>query len=241
MGLLVWLTFGNSGISKYSWLGPLSGVGYNWMYFWDVVKDESSANDNVFVVSTISNDGTSGGSRRFGVTKFAYPGTETWTRTLSAGSGANLFPQAALASDTAGNVYAAGSNQAIARPFIAKYNSSGTLQWQREFVQNVDRGIFNIVSIALEGTSYLSIEMQVPGQPQQTAYCRIPTDGTKTGTYDIGNAQVVYQASSYTDASESFTSQAAPSYVVSTSWGWTATNSSLTIADANLTVQAVTI
>lgn len=235
-GLLCSSAFGTTGLVTSLWSGPSS----NWCYFTAVNKDQSSASTYVFIQSTISNGSTSGGTRRLGITRMSQNGTQVWTRTLSSTN--SLIPGNAIASDTSGNVYASGYNGTSGNWFIVKYNVSGTIQWQREFASNVaGTAIYNIASIALESTTYLSIEMQAPGTPGKTAYCRIPTDGTKTGTYNIGSTQVIYQATTYTNTSESFTLNSNPSYTMSNSWTWNATNSSLTISDANLSVQAVTV
>lgn len=229
--------------NRASFLGPYDGTDYNWMYFFAMVPNRQTGSNSIYVMSTIASNSSGGGDRRVGISKHLTDGTQEWIRTLSAPAGASLYPARAMASDTSGNVYISGQypTSGLSRWFIAKYNSSGTLQWQREFLESGTISVYNIASIALEDTSYLSIEMQASGTPARTAYCRIPTDGTKTGNYMIGSTAVLYQPSSWTSTTESYTFTSAPSVSIYSTLGWSDDNSSLTIADAGLTVQAVTI
>jgi hypothetical protein len=216
-----------------------------WHYFPTVVTNAQLPDStNVFLQVTVATDTSGSGPFKLGtVYSQGSNYSRLWGRILSSASSHNLSPGVGMASDTAGNVYNTGVNDNTGNPFIVKYNVSGTIQWQREFVAtgtNMGSG-GGILSIALEGTTYLCLLMRAGGIPGKTGYCRIPTDGTKTGTYMIGSTQVVYQASSYTDANFILDPYDLPTFSMTSNRNWSNVSSSLTITDANLAVQAVTV
>lgn len=72
-------------------------------------------------------------------------GVVSWQRNLTTGS---LLARA-VATDSSGNVYIAGTNDSDTVGFLAKYNSSGTLQWQRTLASDSQCAI---QSIAVDGS-----------------------------------------------------------------------------------------
>jgi hypothetical protein len=71
--------------------------------------------------------------------KYNVSGTLQWQRSLASGSYAYFY---GVALDNSGNVYAVGSQDPGGTGddwIIAKYNSSGTLQWQRSLAGAIDR------------------------------------------------------------------------------------------------------
>ena len=86
------------------------------------------SNFNVYVFGG-ENDGVS--SNDFQLAKYDTSGVIQWQKTLSGGASADKGADLAL--DSSGNVYVVGaSNEGPSNNFqIAKYNSSGVVQWQR--------------------------------------------------------------------------------------------------------------
>ena len=174
----------------------------------DSVKEEGYGCDvdssgNVYVTGFTQTDSNTNTAI---LAKYNTSGSIQWQRSLSTTNKAALGYAIAV-DDTGNNVYVGGHTNSVdsARGYdmlIAKYNSSGTLQWQRTFgSSSFERleGIFvkdNVVyACALSGSSagkYLII--------------KIPTSGSLTGTYDGGN--YVYEASSLTSATSGLTDAA---------------------------------
>lgn len=105
--------------------------------------------------------------------------------------------------DSSGNVYVAGHIQTsgVRRAALIKYNSSGTLQWQRELFMS-SGGSGGGTSAEFQGINLKSGNPFVVGAgPQQSGalFDYFPADGSKTGTYLLDDAYVTYQASSGTD------------------------------------------
>ena len=96
-----------------------------------------------------------------------------------------------VSTDSQGNVYMYGahSNGSKGLVFVAKFNSSGTLQWQRYFDYSGSPLLPG--GIAIDSSDNLIVHMYISGTLMAT--WRLPSDGSKTGTY--GNW--TYAASSF--------------------------------------------
>jgi hypothetical protein len=98
--------------------------------------------------------------------------------------------------DATGDVYVATTDH------IVKYNSSGTIQWQRKLSRT--SGTVNIRGIKLSGTSIV-----VTGFTDTTSndiiIGKFPNDGTGTGTYVVGSSSFVYAAGTLTDSAGTLT------------------------------------
>ena len=118
-------------IAKYNSSGTLQWDrtlgGTNYEYFYGVTVDSS---DNYICAGTTTSDGA-GGSDGF-IAKYNSSGTLQWDRTLG-GSGLDNFWVVAV--DSADNIICVGQTRSDGAGavdcLIAKYNSSGTLQWDR--------------------------------------------------------------------------------------------------------------
>ena len=142
------------------------------------------------------------------VAKYDTSGTIQWQRTLSASGN---FSGNGIAVDSSGNVYITGRGLGASNRFgaiVAKYNTSGTIQWQRVLYAspNVTNGSEG-KGIFLDSSTNIYIT-GISGQDtgnNDIFVARLPTDGSKTGTYTVGSFSYVYTTSSLTEAAGSST------------------------------------
>jgi hypothetical protein len=140
--------------------------------------------------------------------KYNSSGVQQWITGLDS-TGFDFIATIKLASN--GDIYATGSSAYVDNADIqlAKYNSAGTLQWQRrvrsQYNQLADRG--QGLDFDLSGNIRLSGYFDYVGS-SRSIVMQIPSDGSKTGTYAISGAEVIYEASSMTASTPAFTSEA---------------------------------
>ena len=89
-----------------------------------------------------------------------------------------------IAVDSSGGVYFGGSGGSSADIFLAKYNSSGVIQWQRYLTYDWD----SLYDLTIDDSGSLYFTGGV-------VTAKLPTDGSLTGTY----GSYTYAASSLTD------------------------------------------
>ncbi len=139
------------------------------------------------------------------VAKYNTSGTLQWQRTLGGTSTQDFGEEIAI--DSSGNVYICartdagpGDNSML----IAKYNSSGAIQWQRTWSGS---GTENVYNIQVDDSN----NIYVLGYTRYTVtglggydiqLLKLPDDGSLTGTY----GSYTYAASSLTDAAGTLTS-----------------------------------
>jgi uncharacterized delta-60 repeat protein len=194
--------------------------------------------DNIYAVGLTSSTGA-GGQDVF-IAKYDSSGTLQWQRVLGGSGNESAFDVAVDAFD---NVYVIGqtaSAGAGANDFlIAKYDSSGTIQWQRVLGGSLadsgrgitldsDENIYAVGSTASAGAGGNDVLIAV-----------LPNDGSLTGTYAINASNIIYQASSLTAATSSLTSSALS--LASNTRSFTSTSTSLTSAAASLTENRVNL
>lgn len=126
-------------------------------------------------------------------------------------SGYSAFSSIAL--DSSSNIYCVGYNETSSGYWdglLVKYNSSGTIQWQRKFVS--PRQIW-LNQVAVDGNDDIVVCGEFNGGAGQTPIgntdnfiARVPNDGSGTGTYTLGpnNISVTYAASSLTSSNETY-------------------------------------
>ena len=152
------------------------------------------------------------------IAKYNTSGTIQWQRALKNSPLANMVTTS-IAVDSSGNVYNGGwyeienqiNNQSM---FIAKYNTSGVIQWQRSIVKT---GTVLAQANGLKSDS--SNNIYICGVLNGiTDYCqfilKLPNDGSKTGTY----AGVTYSASAFTDVIGPLTSSTISNTLSTTSF-----------------------
>lgn len=160
--------------------------------------------------------GTWGSSpRKAFLTKYNGTGTIQWQRRLDGGYGGRW---SSVVCDSSTNIYVVGKYENSSGDeimMIAKYNSSGTLQWQRTITHSQgfdlapqyvihDGSTLYITGFLLESSSYNSLMI-----------FKLPDDGSLTGTY----GKYTYAASSLTASTPSVTSQSNSVSSVSASLG----------------------
>jgi hypothetical protein len=148
---------------------------------------------------------SSGTGYEFGLIKRDSSGNIVWQRVITNSSSSYGMVMTNLAVDSSNNIYGTGYT-AVGSNFIAviaKWNSSGVLQWQRSFTPST--ASFGIYDIKIDSTGTF---MTLSGYTNTSgnydyALIKLPTDGTKTGTYTVGSYSYTYAASSYTETAYS--------------------------------------
>lgn len=203
-------------IAKYNSAGTLQ---------WQKVLSGSDTKVNCCTVDSSGNLYV-GSDRRLGaqLRKFDTNGALTWAKTLANGSGRGSASSVAI--DSSGNVYYTGF--IFSAPYtliLAKYNSSGTIQWQRSIALSGGNILYPTIAIDASGNINLAAYMQSVG----AFFARLPSDGSKTGTYTVGSYTITYAASSLTETtptntvSTSSLTAATPTYSLSSAGSTVAT------------------
>lgn len=138
--------------------------------------------------------------------KYNTSGTLQWSRKFDNGStGAEELR--AVTVDGADNIYVVGGFVAAGGSYydalIAKYNTSGTLQWQRALGGlDHDRGVGVVADRS--GNIYIALETENRTSTVQMdlMIAKLPADGSKTGTY----GRYTYEVSTVTEADAAGTS-----------------------------------
>ena len=155
------------------------------------------------------------------IAKYNDSGTLQWQRSLAV-SGRTLIIYKCRV-DSSGNVYYMGEttfSYITESLYIFKYDSSGTLQWQRKMnpTFNMSVGYGDFVIDQTDGRLIFNFgTAPAPSLTSNTMMMLIkyPTDGSITGTYAIGSSSIVISAGTATDASSSYTNATGTSTVFS--------------------------
>ena len=181
---------------------------------WRVIKYDSSGtiqwkrrttyNNNSSYVSGIAIDssenvyitGTTAGTPNAALHKLDSSGNFQWAVTFANVSGGKV-----QVDSTGSYVYVTGVNNYA--QFIAKFNSSGTVQYQRTmtltYSGNVQTNSYSNIVVTSD-FMYTAIAGYLYGGPGGNEYLieKLPLDGSKTGTYTVGILTAAYAASSIT-------------------------------------------
>lgn len=154
---------------------------------------------------------SSGVGYEFGLIKRNSSGTIQWQRVITNSSSSYGMAMTNLAVDSSNNIYGSAYTEvgSISVGIVAKWNSSGTLQWQRSITPSANSlGIYD-VKIDSTGTFMtLACYTNASGNHDYALF-KLPTNGTLTGTYAVGSYSYTYAASSYTETSYSGTNATA--------------------------------
>jgi len=119
---------------------------------------------------------------------------------------------------------------------IIKYNTSGTIQWQRTLLSATD-------NIKLQGIAVTGSTMYVTGTIATNGgdvfLASLPTDGSLTGTYSLGGTNIVYAAGAFTEANPGYTTSAQTTTMSNASFS--ATTPTYTAATSTPTLTKVTV
>lgn len=127
-------------------------------------------------------------------------GAKQWGTTLQTGS-----ENVRAAIDSSENVYAVstGNNVGGRTLVISKYNSSGTIQWQRNLTVPFDLAGTASISVTASGNIFISAQLIFSGPRFYPIVALLNPDGSGTGTYTVDSQTYVYAASSYTVSTDS--------------------------------------
>jgi len=192
----VFVKYNTSGTLQ--WQRQLSPGGSNVFNGQGITADSSG---NVYICGYSNVTGFNG----FCVAKYNSSGTLQWQRLLSTSYSMAAF---SIASDFSGNVYICGQgnvNSGSNALVIAKYNTSGVIQWQRYLRSTAGEIYGRSISVNSKGDVF------VLGSGSKNGFnsffmAKLPSDGSRTGTYTLDGATITYDATSATDSALTFTS-----------------------------------
>jgi hypothetical protein len=175
-------------------------------YFSGVALDSSG---NIYCCGTAEYNAASG-SDIIILSKFDSSANLLWTKGLY-NTNVNTFPEGwGVAVDSDDMVYILGTapNFSPDRIIIAKYDSSGTLQWQK-FIAVSGYDLANTLTrpskiVVDDGSVYVTTSSE-SGSPTFSLILKLPKDGSLTGTYSVGGYSVTYSDANYTEATLSYT------------------------------------
>jgi hypothetical protein len=173
------------------WAGSASGGNRLDLVFNSVMSADSA---HIYAVGAYKN--SSGGTDTF-LCKFnTSDGSLVWTRDIQQNiSASSRWAQPrGLVLDSNGNVYANGFYSTSGyKGWAVKYNSSGTVQWIREYTLSTDPMVAQGMDIDTNGTLTM---INYAGSTVRPIFLRVPNDGSKTGSYDTGNGTITYSTTS---------------------------------------------
>lgn len=222
----------NGYLVKYNTSGTLQwqrtvATGSGSSYLRDVAVDSSG---NVYVTGITSYGGA---TIRMFVAKYDSSGTNLWARELYSGS-APVYGYG-LGLDSSGNVYVCGYYLYDYIMCMAKWNSSGVIQWQRQLSGYSSRKSYGYdVAVDSDGVpAFIGYSTNSSNSDQKYLMAKVPADGSKTGTYTLNGNSFVYSATSFTEAA--FAGTLGTGGATSSTIGLSASNDALTLSDSSMT------
>jgi hypothetical protein len=137
-----------------------------------------------------------------------------------------------------GSYYPSGNDN---RSVIMKHDSSGTLQWQRVVnkVNTTDSDFRTVLDLDNTGDFY-GAGSATNTTDQDSIVYKLPTDGTKTGTYTVGGRSIVYGSASFPTQAVSLSIGSNPSHTLITG-GLTVGSVTFTVSDHTATSSTTTV
>jgi len=180
------------------WQRKLHGVTLVKDFGYAVAVDSSS---NVYVVGESDNADPNGISDGL-IAKYNSSGTIQWQRRLGNTQGATRMN--AVAVDGSGDIYICGTSSFFGPDAIqlAKYDSSGTVQWQRKIENATRMRGFSIATLL----NNIYIGCYILNSSNVGFFvAKLPNDGSLTGTYTVDGVSIVYGATTKTAATSTLT------------------------------------
>ena len=155
------------------------------------------------------------------ISKWSSSGSLQWTSSLKPASGSISIRTTSIATDSAGNVYVAGTrfSSASRNPptaYVAKFSASGVLDWQKE-LSGITTGTSGL-QIGADNMVYWSVAVNIgtngtfaaitDGGKYTTPYLlKLASNGSTTGSFaglSLVDATLTTPAASYTASSQTF-------------------------------------
>ena len=209
------------------WLATLGGVSGD--------EGNSTAIDSADNVYMFGYTGSTGAGRNdFLLAKYNSAGTIQWQRILGGSSDEEGY---SVAIDSADNVYVLGRTDSTGAGnhdfLLAKYNSAGTIQWQRVLGgASIEEG-YSVAIDSADNVCMLGKTTSTGAGSSDFLLAKLPNDGSLTGTYVLDGVDMVYATSTLTAATSTLT--AATSTLTAATSSLTAATSTLTAATSTLT------
>lgn len=182
----------------------------------------ADTNNNIYICA----DTNSGNNIQ--IAKYNTSGILQWQRALT---GDSNDAARSITADIFGNIYICGTStvSGISSIYVAKYTTSGVLQWQRRLLSTsgaIESGYF--ISTDNKGNFYVSGTANNIGSGNVDAItCKLPGDGSKTGTYLLNGVSLNYINHSLTDSATTLTDAAS----IFTDTATTLTDAASTLTD----------
>lgn len=162
------------------------------------------SSDNAYILGYTSSTGA--GSNDLLIAKYNSAGTIQWQKVLG-GASAELGHSVAI--DSSDNVYVVGQTNSTGAGdydyLIAKYDSSGSVQWQRT-LGGASEELGKSVAIDSSDNLYVfGIGRTTNLGFRAFLLAKLPNDGSLTGTYVLDSLDIIYAASSLTGATSTLT------------------------------------
>jgi hypothetical protein len=200
-------------------------IGSNTDVAYDCCADSSG---NVYVCGYYYDISVSPAYYRLVTSKFNSSGTLQWQRFLTTATSSGTLGVALAIDESGSNVYVSGYSYpgtGYNWP-VAKYNSSGTLQWQRTIARTSGQSEF-AYGMKVKGSVLVITGYTYPSSIVSGLTVKIPTDGSLTGTY----GSYTYSASSLTESAGNMSTQSRSVTATTTSY----TSSAISIYSATET------
>jgi len=150
--------------------------------------------------------------------KYNSSGTLQWQRRLNYPSASYPTNESGegIGVDSSGNVYVGGQSSfdGLTDFIVAKYNTSGTIQWQRKIGSAKQESLFGL-NVDSSGNVYVAGNTQDFNNTSQGFFAVLPGDGSKTGSYEVGPRTMVYSSINFTSSDPGSNDQT-PSLTTST-------------------------
>lgn len=179
-------------IAKYNTSGTLQfQTEYNTNgYFYGIAIDSSN---NIYTVGRVAST-----YDEMLIVKWNTSGTIVWQRKYVI-SGTNISAYN-VALDSAGNVYVSGTSTNEGSQgnnmYIIKYDSSGNLQFARKLRTSDNNNTEEAwaISVSPTGAMYFGGGVNTSTDGTKMFIAKLPSDGSKTGTYTVGTKTIIYEA-----------------------------------------------